>query len=170
MARHKGMSKKMVLTRADNDELAALFDRLKRLQGDMHPLANVTPALSAATATLAATREALGSDTDWLGTSGADKGNIGPAGLSELEAIWTAVARLEGALGARSPSKHPLHVATLTLKAALAECSGDAQAWSISPIDLSQTLARRRGRCVEPTGPMFQGFGQRHRPADSTDT
>lgn len=161
MTRHKGMSKKMALTAADLNELAGLHDRLRRLQVDMHPLADMTPALLAAAATLTAARGDLAGDGDWLQTSGVNKGSIGGDGLAELEAIWSAMARLSATLAARSPAKHPLYVATLTLKAALAECSGDARAWGFGTMDLSMALARRRSQPPQPVGYMFQGFGRR---------
>ena len=156
VTRHKGMSRKMVLTPADLDKLERLHRRLTRLHEDMNPCAEASAPLLAASATVAAARNALSGETEWLRRSDAHKGSIEINGLSELEAIWSELVRLRATLSYKSPACHPLDAAMTTVKAALAQCSGFAQSWSASAVELSQALARGRERPPEPIKPMFR--------------
>lgn len=156
MTRHKGMSRKMVLTATDLEQLEHLHVRLKRLHQDMNPATEPTLSLMAGSATLDAARTAIAGEGDWLEESGAHKGLVGADGLVELEAIWTALVRMAATLAIHAPAKRPLFVAAMTVKATLAECSRLGSTWSCSSIDLQQALARARERPPEQIKPMYR--------------
>ena len=151
----------MALTAADLAALDQLHTRLKRLHEDMNPAVEWTASLMAASATMAATRNAVVGEGDWLATTGAHKGAVGIHGLVELEAIWTATVRMAATLAIHSAATHPLIVSALTVKAALAECSRLGSTWSCEPIFLRQALQRGREQPPEPKTYMFQGFGEK---------
>ena len=160
MTRHKGMSRKMALTAADLEQLDHLHVRLKRLHQDMNPATEPTLSLMAGSATLGAARTAIAGEGDWLEETGSHKGLVGPEGLVELEAIWTALVRMAATLAIHAPAKRPLFVAAMTVKATLAECSRLGSTWSCEPIYLRQALQRGREQPSEPKTYMFRGFGE----------
>lgn len=151
----------MALTAADLAALDQLHARLKCLHEDLNPAVEWTASLMAASATMAATRNAVVGEGDWLATTGAHKGAVGIDGLVELEAIWTETVRMAATMGVHAGPQHPLMVAALTVKAALAECSRLGSTWSCEPIYLRQALQRGREQPPEPKTYMFQGWGEK---------
>lgn len=159
MTRHKGMSRKMVPTAGDMAKLDQLHARLRRVHEDLNPAIEWTRPLLAASATMTETRSAMAGEGDWLATTGAHKGALTSDDLAELEKIWIDLVDMAATFGIHSPAKHPLMVAALTVKAALAECSRLGSTWSCDPIYLRQALQGGREQSPEPKTYMFQGFG-----------
>lgn len=109
---------------------------------------------------LNAARAAIQREASWTARTDVGKRSLTGADLRESDEVWWAQVRLLGTLTYKSPQQHPLFVAAMASKAALAECPCGARAGAFPAADLGGPKAWEQwNREIEPSAPMSRDFG-----------